>query len=161
MITEKNEIQARIEELNMLASSNYPLDGDVKYYIELRKKALTDQLASAPDPIMSSVIRSHKAICKAKSMGEKDAYGQDPTMYYTLGICGEAGELANDVVKALRNGWDKDRLLEAVKGELPDVVIYSYILAYVLDINLSKLVSEKIDVVVKRAESGYYGGKID
>ncbi len=77
-----------------------------------------------------------------------------------MGICGEAGELANNIVKSLRNGWDRDRILEAVKGELPDVIIYSYVLAYVLDIDLTSLVNEKVEIVINRANVGYYGGEI-
>ena len=50
MITEKNEIQARLEELRALASNNYPLDEDVKFYIDQRKKSLESQLQDAPDP---------------------------------------------------------------------------------------------------------------
>ena len=160
MVAEKNEIQARIEELKALAANNYPLDQDVLFYIEQRKRQLEAQLQDAPDPIMASVIRSHKAICKAKNMGEKDAYGHDPAMYYALGICSEAGELANDIVRAGRSGQDRTKTAAAVASELPDVIIYSYILAYVLDIDLTKLVNEKVEVVVKRAESGYYGGEI-
>ena len=68
--------------------------------------------------------------------------------------------MANAIVKASRNGADRAKVLEAVKSELPDVVIYSYVLAYVLDIDLSKLVNEKIEVVIQRANSGYYGAPL-
>lgn len=163
MSEEKNVVDARISELRSLHDSIENTEvttQDILDSIQSRILALESDRSSANDSVMQAVIRSHKAICKAKKMGERDAYGQDPAMYYTLGICGEGGELANNVVKALRNGWDKERVLEAVRGELPDVVIYSFILAYVLDIDLTQLVNEKVDVVVRRAESGYYGGEI-
>jgi NTP pyrophosphatase (non-canonical NTP hydrolase) len=93
-------------------------------------------------------------------MDEKAAYGQDPAMYYTLGICGEAGEMGNKIVKALRNGNDPEAVKEAVKSELPDVFIYSAVLAYVLDIDITRLVNDKVQVVMERARNGYYGGPL-
>ena len=158
----KSEIRARIEELQKLKEefwSSRTADV-VEETIEKRLKELRTQLEAAEEDLSSSIIRSHKAICKVKQMDEKAAYGNDPAMYYTLGICGEAGEMANAIVKASRNGADRAKVLEAVKSELPDVVIYSYVLAYVLDIDLSKLVNEKIEVVIQRANSGYYGAPL-
>lgn len=155
----KSEVRARIEELQKLKEefwSSRTADV-VEETIEKRLKELRTQLEAAEEDLSSSIIRSHKAICKVKQMDEKAAYGNDPAMYYTLGICGEAGEMANAIVKASRNGADRAKVLEAVKSELPDVVIYSYVLAYVLDINLSKLVNDKVEVVIQRANGGYYG----
>ena len=155
----KSEIRARIEELQKLKEefwSSRTADV-VEETIEKRLKELRTQLVAAEEDLSSSIIRSHKAICKVKQMDEKAAYGNDPAIYYTLGICGEAGEMANAIVKASRNGADREKILEAVKSELPDVIIYSYVLAYVLDIDLSKLVNEKIEIVIKRANDGYYG----
>lgn len=151
----KSEIRARIDELEKL-SALVPGMG----IIQTRLEALRAQLADADEDLSSSIIRSHKALCKVKNMGEKAAYGNDPAVYYTLGVCGEAGEMANEIVKSLRNGHDRGRILQAVKSELPDVIIYSYVLAYVLDINLSQLVNEKVDIVVQRAYDGYYGGPL-
>lgn len=93
-------------------------------------------------------------------MDERAAYGHDPAVYYTMGVCGEAGEMANAIVKAMRNGEDKALVLKAVMSELPDVIIYSFVLAHVLNIDLAKLVNEKVDVVVRRAHEGYYGGPL-
>lgn len=156
---EKNAVEARISELKLLADQ-FSESKKVVSYINDRIDELKRISEMSNDPIMTSVIRSHKAICTAKNMDEKAAYGQDPAVYYSLGICGEAGELANNVVKSLRNGWNRDKVLEAVKGELPDVLIYSYVLAYVLDIDLTALVNEKVEIVINRANSGYYGGEI-
>lgn len=151
----KSEIRARIDELEKL-SALVPGMG----IVQTRLEALRAQLADAEEDLSSSIIRSHKALCKVKNMEEKAAYGNDPAVYYTLGVCGEAGEMANAIVKSLRNGLDRQRILDAVKSELPDVIIYSYVLAYVLDINLSQLVNEKVDIVVQRAYDGYYGGPL-
>ncbi len=93
-------------------------------------------------------------------MDERAAYGQDPAMYYSLAICGEAGEMGNKIVKGLRNGNDPDASVRAIESELPDVFIYGFVLAYVLGIDIVKLVNEKVDVVIQRAIDGYYGGKL-
>ena len=154
----KSEIKARIEELRYLDRMS---NGAVSDLIQIRTKLLEIEYDKAAEDIETSILASHKAICQAKQMGETEAYGNDPAVYYTLGVCGESGELANNIVKSLRNGWDKEKLLEAVKGELPDVIIYSYILAHVLEIDLAQLVSEKAKLVAKRAQEGYYGGPLN
>lgn len=115
---------------------------------------------TSQDEIMDFILDSHKTICKIKQMGEKEAYGHDPAVYYTLGVAGEAGEMANEIVKALRDGYDPERVKNAVKKELPDVIIYSYILAYVLDLDLTDLVKGKVEIVTQRAKDGYYGGPL-
>lgn len=164
LVETKSEIRARIDELKSIVGVIDRADGtmsgvgnDVPVHVEKRIVELEKALASAEEDLSSSIVRSHKAICEAKQMDEKEAYGNDPAMYYTLGICGEAGEMANAIVKARRNGEDQAKVLEAVKSELPDVIVYSHVLAHVLDINLSKLVNDKVEIVIKRARDGYYG----
>jgi NTP pyrophosphatase (non-canonical NTP hydrolase) len=158
MSENKNAVRARISEIELILKMDLP--DNVKSRLEQRKIHLLSAYEQAPESIMQSVIRSHKAICEAKKMDEKAAYGNDPSVYYSLAITGESGELANKIVRCLRTGYDREKILEAVKSELPDVVIYSYVLAYVLDIDLTALVNEKVDVVVKRARAGYYGGEL-
>ncbi len=157
----KSEIRARMDELKKLkkkimSGRGHNIDEAV-FAIDDRQEKLQKSLDLAEEDLSSSIIRSHKAICQVKQMDEKAAYGNDPAMYYTLGICGEAGEMANAIVKSQRNGADQKKILAAVMSELPDVVIYAYVLAYVLDIDLSKLVNDKVEVVIQRANDGYYG----
>ena len=158
MVESKNSIRARIQEIQRVLTLDIP--NNLRLELEAREKALLEAERGAPDSVMQSVIRSHKAVCEAKEMDEKAAYGNDPAIYYSLAISGEAGELANKIVKSLRNGFQRDSILEAVKSELPDVIIYSYVLAYVLDIDLTALVNEKVEIVIDRARAGYYGGRI-
>lgn len=153
----KSEIRARIHELEKMLDALGLTSMTHVQAVDQRLQELHRDLAGAEEDLSSSIIRSHKAICKVKQMDEKAAYGNDPAVYYTLGICGEAGEMANAIVKAQRNGADQAKVLEAVKSELPDVVIYSHVLAYVLGIDLSKLVNDKVEIVIKRANEGYYG----
>jgi len=155
----KREIRARIDELKKI----YPeiSDGSLSVQVLRRLAELERMSESAEEDMSVSIINSHKALCKAKNMGENEAYGHDPALYYALGICAEAGELANNIVKAMRWGSNaRERYIPAIVSELPDVIIYSHILAYTHDIDLPKLVSEKSAIVVERAASGYYGGVI-
>lgn len=156
----KSEIRARLDELDRIQDFLQDAQPTVRGMLVLRRNELELALREAQEDLSAAIIKSHRAICDVKQMDEKEAYGNDPAVYYTLGVCGEAGEMANAIVKAQRNGNDRERVLEAVKSELPDVIIYSYVLAYVLDIDLSKLVNEKIDIVVHRAYAGYYGGHL-
>lgn len=158
----KSEIRARLDELQRIreAFHSSKLTEHLEEDVDRRMKELYAALDSADEDLSASIIRSHKALCEVKKMDEKAAYGNDPAVYYTLGVCGEAGEMANAIVKSLRNGFNRQRIVDAVKSELPDVIIYSYVLAYVLDINLSALVNEKVEIVVQRAYDGYYGGEL-
>jgi len=159
MMATKAEIRARLEELETLLKVMETY-GAAYSHVERRMGELRSSLETAEEDNLRSVIRSHKAICKAKGMDEKAAYGQDPAMYYSLAICGEAGEMGNKIVKGLRNGNDPDASVRAIESELPDVFIYGFVLAYVLGIDIVKLVNEKVDVVIQRAVDGYYGGEL-
>ncbi len=157
----KSEIQARIEELEaVLELTQTGVDAVVRAHIMCRIGELREDLDHAEEDISSAVLRSHVAVCKAKGMGEKDAYGQDPALYYSAAIAAEAGECLNKLIRGFRNGNDPEVSKKAVISELPDIVIYSHVLSHVLDLDLMKLVSEKAEVVIRRAEDGYYGGKL-
>jgi NTP pyrophosphatase (non-canonical NTP hydrolase) len=161
----KDEIRARIDELEYLRKefpTGFSEDLKVREIIDDRINELRRQEEIAYEDIFKSMIRSHEAVCAAKKMGEKEAYGQDPAVYYTLAINGEAGELANKIVKAFRFGKNPSKaILEAVISELPDIFIYGAVLAYTLDLDLTKLVSDKVEIVIGRALSGYYGGPLN
>jgi NTP pyrophosphatase (non-canonical NTP hydrolase) len=159
----KSEIRARIDELSKIREAlessltSSTLEQDVKHRIN----ELYKELDTAEEDISTSIIDSHRALCKVKNMGEKEAYGHDPALYYALGVCGEAGEMANAIVKAMRYGPNaRERYVPAIIGELPDVIIYAHVLAYTHDINLNQLVGQKANIVIQRAIDGYYGGKL-
>jgi NTP pyrophosphatase (non-canonical NTP hydrolase) len=172
----KSEIRARINELkdlraSLVAKSSIDL-ADIRISIveaaevlaeevDRRIQSLRECLETAEEDLFRSIVKSHEVLCDIKNMDQKAAFGQDPAMYYTMGICGEAGEMANKIVKALRNGDSPEKSREAVISELPDVIVYSAILAFVLNIDLTKLVNEKAQIVIDRAKAGYYGGAFD
>jgi NTP pyrophosphatase (non-canonical NTP hydrolase) len=146
-----NELE---EVLKLLAQKG---DAGIADVLVARAEHLRASLEVAQEDLFRSVIQSHKVLCAVKKMDEDAAFGQDPAMYYTMGVCGEAGEMANKIVKALRNGNDPEAARRAVMSELPDVFIYGAVLAYVLGIDLTRLVNDKVQVVMDRAREGYYG----
>lgn len=161
----KGELEARRDELSTFLTAlrgilRGPLPETLEAVAAARLRELSELRAGAPEDLFQSVLRSHKAVCAAKAMDEKAAYGQDPALYYTLAICGEAGELGNKLVKALRNGNNPEAARRAVISELPDIFVYGAVLARVLDLDLTKLVNEKVEIVIERAKSGYYGGPL-
>jgi|WetSurMetagenome_2_1015567.scaffolds.fasta_scaffold18500_3 NTP pyrophosphatase (non-canonical NTP hydrolase) len=159
----KSEIEARIDELSKIKEEFWSSEwaSHVEETIERRLNELRSMRDNADEDIFQSVLKSHIELCKIKQMGLKDAYGQsDPVLYYAAGVAGESGEILNGLVKAARNGSDPEAAKRAVMSELPDVFIYGVILAFILDLDLSKLVAEKATIVIQRALSGYYGGPI-
>lgn len=68
-------------------------------------------------------------------------------VHYALGMCGEAGEVANLVKKALRKG---EAIPEGLADELADVFIYLLLLADEAGINLYAAYQHKRDICEKR-----------
>lgn len=115
-----------------------------------------------PETIRDIILSSHEAVCASKEMDENEAFGHHPAVYYSLAMCGECGELANNIVKAMRNGPDKmEKMKEAISSELQDVIIYAYILAETNGIVVEDIVRNKVEVVIQRAKDGYYGKPLE
>lgn len=70
--------------------------------------------------------------------------------YMTLGLAGEAGEIANKVKKLIRDEDTPERR-EAIAAELGDVLWYVAGLATVLGHDLSKLAQANLDKLAARA----------
>jgi len=112
------------------------------------------------DSIQDSVMESHSILCDIKGMGVNDAFGNDPAIFYGLALAGECGELANNLIKAMRAGGSREDKHRAICSEIADVYIYTILLAQTNDIDLESMVREKVRIIIDRARSGYYGGKI-
>ncbi len=69
------------------------------------------------------------------------------SVHYALGMCGEAGEVANLVKKALRKG---ETNAEGLADELADVFIYLLLLADEVGVNLYAAYHHKADICEKR-----------
>ena len=78
-------------------------------------------------------------------------------VYPTLGLCGEAGEVAEKIKKHMRDG----RSLVGVGLELGDVLWYISALADDLGVTLEEIVQANVDKLQSRKERGKIGGSGD
>ena len=80
--------------------------------------------------------------------------------YLTLGLVGEAGEVANKIKKVIR---DKKIFRSEVEiaSEIGDVLWYCAMLADYLDTNLGKIMEDNIDKLQSRKSRGTLGGNGD
>ncbi|MGB1416827.1 MAG: nucleoside triphosphate pyrophosphohydrolase family protein [Synechococcus sp.] len=88
--------------------------------------------------------------------------GRNP-IYPTLGLTGEAGEVADKVKKVLRDGdgvFDAETR-EAIKLELGDVLWYVAQLALELGYDLDQVAAANLDKLASRASRGQIAGSGD
>ena len=84
-------------------------------------------------------------------------------IYPTLGLTGEAGEVANKVKKIIRDGSDSkdEKLVSEIKAEIGDCLWYIAVLANDFDIKLSDIASANLEKLEKRKEKGTIHGSGD
>jgi NTP pyrophosphatase (non-canonical NTP hydrolase) len=81
--------------------------------------------------------------------------GYDPALkitYPTMGLVGEAGELANKVKKILRGDANKQELINGIRGEMGDVLWYLSALADDIGVELSEVAAENIQKLRSRQQ---------
>ena len=78
-------------------------------------------------------------------------------IYPTLGLCGEAGEVAEKIKKHMRDG----RTLVGVGLELGDVLWYISALADDLGVTLEEIAQANVDKLQSRKDRGKIGGSGD
>jgi len=85
--------------------------------------------------------------------------GQNP-IYPTLGLCGEAGEIAEKVKKILRDqgGVFDQSSRDELRLELGDVLWYVAQLAAELGLSLEEVAQANLGKLSSRAERGTLGG---
>lgn len=83
--------------------------------------------------------------------------------YPTLGLCGEAGEIANKVKKIQRDnkGVLTEEARQAISKELGDVLWYVARIASELGFLLDDIALSNIDKLYSRKERGVLGGSGD
>ena len=83
--------------------------------------------------------------------------------YPALGLCGEAGEVAEKVKKTLRDdgGVLSDERREALSRELGDVLWYLSQLATEAGLDLEEIAAENLDKLLSRQERGVLRGSGD
>ncbi len=84
-------------------------------------------------------------------------------IYPTLGLAGEAGEVAEKIKKVLRDkgGVMDDATRDAVKKELGDVLWYVAQLATELGLSLDDVATANIEKLFSRMDRGKLGGEGD
>ncbi|MCT0214495.1 nucleoside triphosphate pyrophosphohydrolase family protein [Synechococcus sp. CS-1324] len=99
---------------------------------------------------------------KARSTARYPQVGANP-IYPTLGLCGEAGEVADKVKKVLRDrgGHFDAEVGEAIKLELGDVLWYVAQLASELGFDLETIATANLAKLASRAERDVIGGSGD
>lgn len=84
--------------------------------------------------------------------------------YTTLGLVGEAGEIANKVKKFIRDGYDQEELhqkKEEVADELGDVLWYVAAVAEVMGTNLEAVAKNNLWKLAERQRKGTLRGSGD
>ena len=99
---------------------------------------------------------------EASSTAAYPQAGQNP-IYPTLGLTGEAGEVADKVKKVLRDnaGVFDDVTRESIKLEFGDVLWYLAQLARELGYDLEEVAQANLDKLSSRAARGRIGGSGD
>jgi NTP pyrophosphatase (non-canonical NTP hydrolase) len=84
-------------------------------------------------------------------------------IYTTLGLCGEAGEIAGKVKKIMRdsNGKVSPEIEAAIQKEVGDVMWYVGALAKELNATLSRIAQDNLDKLADRKARGVLGGSGD
>ena len=84
-------------------------------------------------------------------------------IYPTLGLTGEAGEVANKVKKIIRDGSDSkdEKLVSEIKAEIGDCLWYISILADDIGFKLSDIANTNLDKLLDRANRGKLSGSGD
>ena len=84
--------------------------------------------------------------------------------YLTLGLTGEAGEIANKVKKFIRDGASKEEYLAKrieIGYEIGDVMWYCAVLAEELDMNLGHIMEKNLEKLADRKKRGTLSGSGD
>ena len=89
---------------------------------------------------------------------------QQAMEYLTLGLTGEAGEIANKVKKFIRDGAAKDEYLAKrieIGYEIGDVLWYCAVLADELEMNLGHIMEKTLEKLADRHKRGKISGSGD
>jgi len=84
-------------------------------------------------------------------------------IYPTLGLTGEAGEVANKVKKIIRDGTNKNNedLVQEISAEIGDCLWYISVLADDIGCKLSDIANSNLIKLAKRKEKGTIHGSGD
>jgi len=109
-----------------------------------------------------SCVDLHTYQRRSRATARYPGAGSNP-IYPTLGLCGEAGEVADKVKKVIRDrGGDfSPEVRQALELELGDVLWYVAQLATELGLELEQVARTNLDKLASRAARGVIGGEGD
>ena len=99
---------------------------------------------------------------RARETARYPGVGSNP-IYPTLGLCGEAGEVADKVKKVIRDrgGSFSPEVIEALKLELGDVLWYVAQLSTELGLDLADVATANLEKLASRAARNVISGDGD
>ena len=99
---------------------------------------------------------------RARDTARYPQVGSNP-IYPTLGLCGEAGEVADKVKKVIRDrsGQFDAAVRDDIRLELGDVLWYVAQLCSELDLELADVAQANLDKLASRAARNVIGGSGD
>ena len=119
------------------------LEEEVKQYMENKNKSIITATAYQEQAKETAIFPPARAL-----------------EYLTLGLVGEAGEVANKVKKVIRDNKIYKSDVD-IGSEIGDVLWYCAMLCDCLDLNLGKLMEDNLDKLRSRKERGVLGGSGD
>lgn len=81
--------------------------------------------------------------------------------YTTMGLVGEAGEIANKNKKILRGDYQAEDIREDIAAELGDVLWYISMVAYEFGLSLEEIGQANLEKLASRKERGVIKGSGD
>ena len=118
---------------------------------------VNDFLGSAVNPRNYQMLAASTAIYR-KNLNH---FQTRCKVYATLGLTGEAGEVAEKVKKMMRDNIPVDLVRADLIGELGDVLWYLTMVASEFDIELEDIMDANIEKLKSRKERGVLGGSGD
>lgn len=76
-------------------------------------------------------------------------WSTEDVRFLALALCGEAGELANEIKKQWR-GDARPNLRSLVAGELADVVVYAYLIEVALALDIDAVIEAKLPEIRRK-----------
>lgn len=91
----------------------------------------------------------------------EETHSQRSIAYTSLGLAGEAGEIANKVKKILRGDYAADDIRDDLSKELGDVLWYVAMVAEAFDLSLEDIADANLQKLASRQERGVIQGSGD
>ncbi len=136
---------------------------------DYQKQAATTAIYPTIETIaLGSFVSDLEAIGVSLEKYQIDALAESASngsnVYYpTIGLSGEAGEVANKVKKIIRdcNGIIDEPAREGIKGEIGGVLWYLAAVCTELDFDMSDVAQSNLDALFSRKERGVLKGSGD